>query len=116
MEDWQEKPFLPVYSQLDVLTTALQGRLGFGDNFNAELRDLKVKTGIPTRLTLRTVKVPVGVLLVGPMRYYHAEIWSQISNQEVEITVHLATTPTLPGTAESKPSQFVDIRVLVIGA
>ena len=106
-EPWADELLEPVHDQLKDITMALQAQLSFFDNFNAEVRDVKVSDGLWKSITLSTLRgKPLGVLPMWNSLAEHADFaWKVVDLNQIAVKYDFASNPTTE----------VSIRVLVLG-
>lgn len=87
-------------------TQALQRRLDFANNFNADLRTVAMMNDTSVTITTSIKGRPQGVLVLGTTEYsYHKLAWRVVDTDRIEVKVKWDSTPT----------SLVDVTLLILG-
>lgn len=94
--------------QIENLTTALQRKLNFGDNFNGEVATVRVKHNKEISYRLKSARGPVkDAWITYPGRYSAASLaWAVVDQNNLVLKV------TWPDT----PAGEFDVRLILLGA
>ena len=106
--EWTDQLLAARDKALKEHTRALQSRLSFEDNFNAEVRELSLKDDTEVDVHLKTLKgPPLGVLLIQSALYDYAHVaWEHADVDKITVKVKW----------DSSPTGFVDVTLLILGS
>lgn len=114
LTDTEVKFLKPIIDQLQILTKAMQRKLG-EENLNQELRDLKLTNGKQVSITPQSITGKpraCDVLFTDPP-YFTQELVEIISEKEIRLTVFFSTDPL--GDPDTVPAGEVLTRVRITG-
>jgi hypothetical protein len=111
-EKWVEPLLLPIHDQIKNLTLAMQNSMTFGDNLNAELRDIKLDhdngtTTTWTDIDIKTLRgAPIGVYPIFWDYDDYAQFkWKLKDLSTIRVKIKWTTAP----------GEQVSVRLLIIG-
>lgn len=97
-----------ISDQIEVVTTALQGNISFEDNFDAEIKDLKIKDNTTTTFELKTLKgKPRGILLLDRGVFDYSLVAFKVVNDRT-ISVKMVST-------DEAPLGSTSVRIAILG-
>ncbi len=109
LPDWAKKIVDPVNRQLEVITTALQAHLTFGDNFAEPPRTLELKHDTVTPIRLKNLKRnPVGVVVLATsFNEYWRMTWEMNATEPLTVDVRIKW--------DTVPSADPEVTLLFLG-
>lgn len=93
---WIDDYSSPRDGNVKMITQALQKQLSFGDNVNAEIRELEILHDTDFVLTLQSLRgIPIGALVLWTELYdYHFLRFSVVDTKRVRFSVFFLSEPT----------------------
>ena len=101
MPEWFETPADAINRQFEALTTLAHGNFTFADNALAEVKKLPIQHDTLTRIELRLLRPPIGVLVLASSFFeFYRGIWrpSEAFARSIEVKVKWDTVPPAPPT------------------